>query len=384
MKKIICLTAFLAVAAMTLTACSDTSQSGIIQGSRGSGSSTSSSVGTSSSSSKASSSTTKISDNMGGASSSSSSSSAEQSSSEPQSSSKPAASSRPQSSTPDKPPVQFIDGEIADGKLEEGKIYTVKNGETLRIGNGQSLLVNGRLLCNNGGNIVVERGGELMVNGEIELSGNLQMLGNMSLSEDAKVYGEGSMSLNSFNDIDCHGSFKAKIIPPEPKVVDGVTYVGDVLIVNKKIDLPKTYGTGLSSELQNALQKMRNASGYSMPIISGYRSYEYQVGTFQRWCDKDGEEVASTYSARPGHSEHQTGLAADITSIYQSYGDTTEGKWVAAHSYEYGLIIRYPEGKDDITGYMYEPWHLRYLGESTARLVHDSGLTLDEFLGVES
>ena len=210
------------------------------------------------------------------------------------------------------------------------------------------------------------------------------MLGNMSLSDDAKVYGEGAMSLDSFDDIDCKGSFKAKIIPPEPVVTDGITYVGGVLICNKKYSLPSDYGSGLSSELQTALQKMRNASGYSMPIVSGYRSYEYQITVYQGWCNKDGQEIADTYSARPGHSEHQSGLAADITSIYQSYGETAEGRWLAAHAHEYGFIVRYQLGKDDITGYMYEPWHLRYLGESTARLVFDSGLTLDEFLGVES
>ena len=273
---------------------------------------------------------------------------------------------------------------IVDGKLDADKTYTVRSGDMLRVYGGETLLINGRLLCNNGGKIVVEKGGSLMVNGEIELSGELVLLGEMALSEDAKVYGEGTMSLNSFDDIDCKGHFTAKIIPPEPVVVDGITYVGGVLIVNKKIALTETYGSGLDQEALSKLKEMRAASGYDMPVISGYRDYNYQKGVFKRWCDKDGEEVASTYSARPGHSEHQTGLAMDITSIDQSYGDTAEGKWVAAHCHEFGFIIRYQLGKDDITGYMYEPWHLRYLGESTARLVFDSGLTLDEFLGVES
>ena len=383
MKKIVGLTVLLA-AAMTLSACSDTSSPGVIQGTHGSGSLQSSS---SSYSKSENSSSAPVSSSSSESSSVSGSSSKPVTSSKPVSSSKSVSSSKPvssSSSSSNKPPVQYTDGEIIDGKLAADKLYTLKKGETLRVSNGQTLLINGRLLCNNGSKIVVEKGGELLVNGEIELSGDLQLLGNMSLSEDAKVYGEGSMTLESFNDIDCHGSFKAKIIPPEPKVIDGVTYVGDVLIVNKKISLPETHGSGLSKDLQAALQKMRSASGYSMPIISGYRSYIYQIDTFRRWCDLDGEEEASRYSARPGHSEHQSGLAADITSIYQSYGDTKEGKWVAAHSYEYGLIIRYPEDKEHITGYMYEPWHLRYLGESTARLVHDSGLTLDEFLGVES
>ena len=273
---------------------------------------------------------------------------------------------------------------IVDGKLDSDKSYTVQSGDVLRVSDGETLLINGRLLCNNGGKIIVEKGGSLMVNGEIELSGEMELLGEMSLSEDAKVYGEGAMSLNSFDDIDCKGSFKAKIIPPKPVVIDGVTYVGGVLIVNKKIALPDTYGSGLDETALDALRKMRADSGYDMPVLSGYRSYEYQKDVFKRWCDRDGEEIASTYSARPGHSEHQAGLAMDITWVDTDYGETEEGIWLSEHCHEFGFIIRYQLGKEDITGYIYEPWHIRYLGESTARLVFDSGLTLDEFLGVES
>lgn len=406
MKKIVCLTAFLAAVTMTFTACSDNTNSGIVQGSRGfaagsnnssdtSGSpvdtsssnisnSSESSSSSDTSSSSESSSLSESSSSVESSSSSEISSSVESSSSSVISSLSEVPSSSEKPTVPQKPIISYTEGEIVDGKLDSDMLYTVANGETLCVASGETLLINGRLLCNNGAKIVIEEGGSLMLNGEIELSGELELLGEMAISNDAKVYGEGSMSLNSFNDIDCKGSFKAKIIPPEPVVIDGITYVGGVLVCNKKISLPSTYNPGLSSELQTALQKMRNGSGYAMPLVSGFRSYEYQKTVFKKWCDKDGEAVASTYSARPGHSEHQTGLAADITSIYQSYGNTKEGKWVAAHCHEYGFIVRYPLGKDDITGYMYEPWHLRYLGESTARLVHDSGLTLDEFLGVES
>ncbi len=406
MKKIVCLTAFLAAVTMSFTACSDNANSGIVQGPRGSAAGSDNSSNTSGSSvdlsSPESSSSIESSSSSDSSNSSESSCSVESSSSSESSSSIESSSfsvissssvlssssevprSSERSTVPEKPIISYTEGEIIDGKLDSDKLYTVTNGETLRVADGETLLINGRLLCNNGAKIVIEEGGSLMLNGEIELSGELELLGEMAISNGAQVYGEGSMSLNSFDDIDCRGSFKAKIIPPEPVVIDGITYVGGVLICNKKISLPSTYNPGLSSDLQTALQKMRNGSGYAMPLVSGFRSYEYQKTVFKKWCDKDGEAVASTYSARPGHSEHQTGLAADITSIYQSYGNTKEGKWVAAHCHEYGFIVRYPLGKDDITGYMYEPWHLRYLGESTARLVHDSGLTLDEFLGVES
>ena len=400
MKKNIVLTAILAALTMTLTACSDTTElnqsSDIVQGmaagndtddrsdsSSDMSSSVSSSTSVSSSVSESSDTSDVSSSSAETTSSMETSSSAESSvfSTTASSSEKPGSSQVPENIQ--KPVINYTEGEIVDGKLDEDKLFTLQSGETLRVSDGETLLINGRLLCNNGAEIVVEKGGNLLLNGEIELSGNIELLGNMALSKDARVYGEGAMSLNSFDDIDCRGSFKAKIIPPEPVVIDGITYVGGVLICNKKYSLPTDYGTGLSGELQTALQKMRNGSGYAMPIVSGFRSYDYQITVYKKWCDRDGAAVADTYSARPGHSEHQTGLAVDITSIYQSYGNTAEGKWVAAHCHEYGFIVRYQLGKDDITGYMYEPWHLRYLGESTARLVYDSGLTLEEFLCVE-
>lgn len=295
------------------------------------------------------------------------------------------ASKPPISSTvPEKKPIIVSN---ADTVIEEGDVYVVNSGETLHVSSGKIMLVNGRLLCSNGGKIFVDEGGGLMVNGEIELSGELELRrgGELALSVDAKLYGEGAASISSFNDINCEGDFTARIIPPAPVVTDGVTTVGDVLIVNKKYSLPETFGREVVPDAMAALETMRSSSGYKMPIVlgGGYRSYEYQKQVFEKWCRIDGEEVASTYSARPGHSEHQSGLAIDITSLSQSYGQTAEGKWVAENCHKYGFILRYPKGKDNITGYMYEPWHMRWLGKSTAKLVHDSGLTLEEFLGVE-
>lgn len=119
---------------------------------------------------------------------------------------------------------------------------------------------------------------------------------------------------------------------------------------------------------------------------SGYRSYNTQVGLFKSYVAAHGEAEASKFSARPGTSEHQTGLAIDLTSKNMNYQldtnliDFEEGKWLADHAYEYGFIIRFIEGEDDITGYMYEPWHIRYLGVEMATEVHDSGLTLEEYV----
>ena len=172
------------------------------------------------------------------------------------------------------------------------------------------------------------------------------------------------------------------------EVVDGVTYVDGILIANKTYSLPADYAPGgLTWECQSALDALcagAAADGLSVYPISAYRSYEYQAELYNRYAARDGREEADRYSARPGHSEHQTGLAVDVNSLAYSFADTPEGIWLAAHCAEYGFILRYPEGKEEITGYRYEPWHIRYLGKETARAVTESGLTLEEYLGITS
>ena len=115
-----------------------------------------------------------------------------------------------------------------------------------------------------------------------------------------------------------------------------------------------------------------NEKGYELIARSGYRSYDTQVMLYDRYVKEDGVEAADTYSARPGHSEHQTGLTIDITSdsvhggLTETFGETDEGKWVAENAHRFGFIIRYPENRVDETGYQYEPWHLRYVGTEAA------------------
>lgn len=168
------------------------------------------------------------------------------------------------------------------------------------------------------------------------------------------------------------------------------TYINNILIVNKSYPLPKDYrpeNDELTPETSNAFEKMRadaQAEGLNLYISSGFRSYEYQGQLYQRYADRDGYEKADTYSARAGHSEHQTGLAFDLNTIDDSFANTPEGKWVAENCWKYGFILRYPKGKEAQTGYQYEPWHLRYLGEDIAKKVYDSGLCLEEYLGITS
>lgn len=169
---------------------------------------------------------------------------------------------------------------------------------------------------------------------------------------------------------------------------DGLTYIGGILIANKSYPLPSTYNPGgLTPETQAAFNEMAAAAaleGITLKVASGFRSYSYQQQLYNNYVASYGQEAADTFSARPGYSEHQTGLAIDVNTASDAFIGTPEQLWLAAHCHEYGFIIRYPEGKQDITGYKYEPWHVRYLGKETALTVYNSGLTLEEYLGIDS
>lgn len=175
---------------------------------------------------------------------------------------------------------------------------------------------------------------------------------------------------------------------PKIEKKDGLTYVNGILIVNKTYSLPKDYDPGsLKKETVNAYNKMKEAAkkdNINLFIASGYRSYETQDELYNYYVKIDGKKKADTYSARPGFSEHQTGYAMDLNIVDSSFEGTPEAIWIANNSYKYGFIIRYPKGKESITGYKYEPWHVRYLGKELAKKVYDSNLTLEEYLNIES
>ncbi len=168
---------------------------------------------------------------------------------------------------------------------------------------------------------------------------------------------------------------------------DGLTYIDGILIANKSYSLPADYDPGVNQEALDAFNEMASDAadeGLSIYISSDYRSYYDQERIYNNYVERDGQEAADTYSSRPGHSDHQTGLAFDLNSIDDSFGLTPESDWVAVNAHKYGFIIRFPEGKDEITGYQYEPWHIRYLGVEKATEVYESGLCLEEFLGIDS
>lgn len=182
------------------------------------------------------------------------------------------------------------------------------------------------------------------------------------------------------------------------------------MIVSKRNPLPSTYrpaslrapsiklrgnASNLEMQLRNesaeAVERLVSAAkedGMDLMFVSGYRSYDLQKSVYDGNVARDGQANADKYSARPGHSEHQTGLAVDFgvgsrqCELEECFGDTSEGKWLVAHAADYGFVLRYPKNKEGIVGYNYEPWHFRYVGEGLAKSVNKSGLTLEELFGL--
>lgn len=144
----------------------------------------------------------------------------------------------------------------------------------------------------------------------------------------------------------------------------------------------------MRQEAAQALERLfegAEEAGVSLFGVSGYRSYDRQKDIYERNVAQKGREQTDLFSARPGSSEHQTGLAMDISTgsihyrLDEEFAGTPEGRFLADHAHEYGFIIRYPKEKSDITGYAYEPWHIRYVGEPLAKELYERGITLEEY-----
>lgn len=150
-------------------------------------------------------------------------------------------------------------------------------------------------------------------------------------------------------------------------------------------DIPQRYLRKDAAKALETLFQLAKKDNIELFAVSGYRSYSRQQGIFNVEKDNKGEEKALLAVALPGRSEHQTGLAMDVTSrsvnleITKQFGETVEGKWVKDHAHKAGFIIRYPLGKELITGYQYEPWHLRYVGLEKAKIMYENKLTLEEY-----
>lgn len=191
-----------------------------------------------------------------------------------------------------------------------------------------------------------------------------------------------------------------------------VNNLDDILIlVNKERNLPSDYkprdlvipNVRFSFEGEDQKKYMRQEAALALEelfkegekeeiilyAVSGYRSYARQEVLFNNRVQKDGIEEANKLVARPGQSEHQTGLAMDVSSksvllsLDEDFGNTKEGIWLKENAHRFGFIIRYLKDKEDITGYSYEPWHIRYVGKDAAKEIYEKGITLEEYLGFE-
>ena len=173
----------------------------------------------------------------------------------------------------------------------------------------------------------------------------------------------------------------------ELTVENGCTYVDGILVANKSYSLPREYDPGLLPVTKEAFEKLSADAakeGLNIVIGSDYRTYDFQEECYISMVNGYSKEYADQYSARPGHSEHQTGYTIDCNSIDNTFADTPEGKWLEEHCWEYGFIIRYLEDKEDITGYAYESWHIRYVGVEHAKEIWEQGICLEEYLDIDS
>lgn len=168
---------------------------------------------------------------------------------------------------------------------------------------------------------------------------------------------------------------------PDDLVTIDVPYVLDNPEVNQ---LREEASKALSAMFEEAKEE-----DVELFARSGFRSYQTQEALFNSYVEQNGIDEANRFSARPGQSEHQTGLVMDVTSeqvdydLTEEFGNTSDGIWLKENAHRFGFIIRYPEDKEAITGYIYEPWHIRYLSKEVASAVFESGLTYEEFIKEE-
>lgn len=168
--------------------------------------------------------------------------------------------------------------------------------------------------------------------------------------------------------------------------MDEVIFVDGHIIANKRYGLPSTYAPGENPEagvqIRKLISAMKEAGLRVANSYSGYRSYQTQSALYANYVASHGQAAADTFSARPGHSEHQTGLTFDLIHLSGSLlTSEPEVTWVRENAHKFGFVVRYAKDKEHITGYIYEPWHLRYMGDD-AQAIYESGLSLEEYYNI--
>ena len=181
---------------------------------------------------------------------------------------------------------------------------------------------------------------------------------------------------------------EAKYLNTFYTLVNKYNYLRDDFVPNNLVEMTTPYskeGIYLVEEARDNFYKLVDKAkeeGLTIRAISAYRGYTYQKRLYDKYVEADGVNKADTYSARPGFSDHQTGLAIDVdntTSSFENFTNTKEYQWMLDNSYKYGFILRYPSGKESITTYQFESWHYRYVGLKLAKKIKASNLTFDEY-----
>lgn len=152
--------------------------------------------------------------------------------------------------------------------------------------------------------------------------------------------------------------------------------------VDKKYSSKTLQLVDYAKEAFEELSEAASKENYTVLAMSSYRSYQYQYNLYNRYVNTDGIEAADTYSARPGYSEHQTGLAVDVYNgkeDFTNFEKTKEYNWMQDNAYKFGFILRFPKDKVLETGYQYESWHYRYVGKEIAKYIHDNNLCFEEY-----
>ena len=195
------------------------------------------------------------------------------------------------------------------------------------------------------------------------------------------------LSINSYTDVYDRNNPYYIVVNKQNAV--GQDYKPDNLVIpNVKFAeagvLEKKHMEATAARNLELLFKAAAKDNIHLVAVSGYRSYNRQKTLYNNYVKQYGQAATDRFSAKPGHSEHQTGLAMDVSSksvsyqLVQKFAETKEGQWLAKHAHEYGFIIRYPKDKEHITGYMYEPWHIRYVGKELATYLYTNHLTMEE------
>ena len=183
-------------------------------------------------------------------------------------------------------------------------------------------------------------------------------------------------------------TIKAKNLNTNKILVNKYYYLDENYVPNNLEEIDKEYSKGgikLVKEAKEAFQelsKKARESNLNIIAMSAYRSYQYQVTLYNNYVKQDGKEEADAYSARPGYSEHQTGLATDVYNqkeTYTNFEKTEEFKWMQENAYKFGFILRFPKGKEEETGYQYESWHYRYVGKEAAKYIKENNITFEEY-----